>query len=110
MLGYDLPDSGLISQRLGSAFSIACASPAYLERRGIPRTPGRPRRPPCLRIVTPASVFDKWNFDGPNGTETFTVSAPTFQVNGADSMAIAVREGWASPFCRPFGHALAQKR
>ncbi|CAB3649172.1 LysR family transcriptional regulator [Trinickia soli] len=93
VLGYDLPDSGLISQRLGSVFSIACASPSYLERRGVPRTPADLATHDCLRIVTPASVFDKWNFDGPNGTETFTVSAPTFQVNGADSMAVAVREG-----------------
>jgi DNA-binding transcriptional LysR family regulator len=93
VVGYELPDSGLISQRLGTVFSIACASPAYLERRGVPRTPSELAEHACLRIVTPASVFDKWNFDGPNGTETFTVSAPAFQVNGADSMAIAVREG-----------------
>ncbi len=93
VLGYDLPDSALISQRIGSVFSIACASPAYLERRGVPRTPADLAHHSCLRIVTPASVFDKWNFDGPNGTETFTVSEPAFQVNLVDSMAIAVREG-----------------
>ncbi len=93
VLGYDLPDSGLISQRLGSVFSIACASPAYLERRGVPRTPSDLVNHDCLRIVTPAAAFDKWNFDGPNGVETFTVSTPKFQVNGADSMAVAVREG-----------------
>jgi DNA-binding transcriptional LysR family regulator len=94
VVGYDLPDSGLISQRLGSVFSIACASPAYLERRGVPRKPADLADHACLRIVTPAAVFDKWSFDGPdNTTETHTVSAPTFQVNGADSMAVAVREG-----------------
>lgn len=93
VVGYDLPDSGLISQRLGSVFSIACAAPSYLERRGVPRTPADLADHDCLRIVTPASAFDKWNFDGPNGTETFNVPAPMFQVNGADSMAMAVREG-----------------
>jgi len=93
VLGYDLPDSGLISQRLGNVFSIACASPSYLERRGVPRTPADLVNHDCLRIVTPAAAFDKWNFDGPNGVETFTVSMPKFQVNGADSMAVAVREG-----------------
>lgn len=93
VLGYDLPDSALISQRLGRVFSIACAAPSYLERRGVPHTPADLVDHDCLRIVTPASVFDKWSFDGPNGTETFTVSAPMFQVNGADSMAVAVREG-----------------
>lgn len=93
VVGRDLPDSGLISQRLGNVFSIACASPAYLERRGVPRSPADLVNHDCMRIVTPTSAFDKWNFDGPNGTETHTVSAPAFQVNTADSMAIAVREG-----------------
>lgn len=93
VLGYDLPDSALISQRLGTVFSIACAAPSYLERRGVPRTPADLANHSCLRLVTPSSVFDKWNFDGPDGTETYNVSAPTFQVNGADSMAVAVREG-----------------
>lgn len=93
VLGYDLPDSGLISQRLGTVFSIACAAPSYLERRGVPRTPADLVDHSCLRLVTPSSVFDKWVFDGPEGTETYNVSAPTFQVNGADSMAVAVREG-----------------
>lgn len=93
VVGHNLPDSGLISQRLGSVFSIACAAPSYLERRGVPRTPADLVNHACLRIVTPASVFDKWNFDGPNGTESYTVSAPVFQVNSADSMAVAVREG-----------------
>lgn len=93
VLGSDLPDSGLISQRLGSAFSIACASPAYLERRGVPKTPAALAHHVCLRMVTPSYAFDKWNFDGPNGAETFTVPPATFQVNGAEAMAIAVREG-----------------
>ncbi|PMS20365.1 LysR family transcriptional regulator [Trinickia dabaoshanensis] len=93
VIGRDLPDSGLISQRLGSVFSIACASPSYLEQRGVPHTPADLAHHACLRIVTPASVFDKWNFDGPGGAETITVSSPAFQVNSADSMAMAVREG-----------------
>lgn len=93
VLGYDLPDSGLISQRLGTAFSIACASPAYLERRGVPRTPADLAHHVCLRLATPAFSFDKWNFDGPQGVETFTLPGSTFQVNGAEAMAIAVSEG-----------------
>ena len=93
VLGYALPDSGLVSQRLGSAFSIACASPAYLERHGVPKTPSDLAHHRCLRMVTPGSTFDKWTFDGPHGTETFTVPPTTFQVNGAEAMAIAVREG-----------------
>ncbi|WP_133645301.1 LysR family transcriptional regulator [Paraburkholderia flava] len=32
----ELPDSGLIARRLGSLDHVTCASPAYLERRGVP--------------------------------------------------------------------------
>jgi DNA-binding transcriptional LysR family regulator len=34
-----LEDSGLIATRVGSVERVICASPAYLARRGIPRTP-----------------------------------------------------------------------
>ena len=34
-----LPDSRLIALRLGTIRTVACASPAYLEARGTPRTP-----------------------------------------------------------------------
>ena len=34
-----LPDSSMVSVRLGEMRRVLCASPAYLERRGIPRTP-----------------------------------------------------------------------
>ena len=93
VLGYHLPDSGLVSQRLGSACSIACAAPSYLERQGVPRTPADLPNHVCLRLVTPGSEFDKWNFDGPHGVESYTLPSAPFQVNGAEAMAIAVREG-----------------
>ncbi|GLU32650.1 LysR family transcriptional regulator [Trinickia caryophylli] len=93
VLGYHLPDSGLVSQRLGSLFSIVCASPAYLEKHGVPKTPSDLTQHICLRMVTPGSTFDKWSFDGPHGIETFALPGSPFQVNGAEAMAIAVREG-----------------
>jgi DNA-binding transcriptional LysR family regulator len=93
VLGYQLPDSALVSQRLGTAFSIACAAPSYLERHGVPKTPADLPNHVCLRLVTPGSAFDKWNFDGPHGVESYTLPTAQFQVNGAEAMAIAVREG-----------------
>ena len=93
VLAHDLPDSGLVSQRLGSAFSVACASPAYLERNGVPQTPSDLSRHTCLQMVTPVFPTNEWTFDGPNGQETLALGAATFQVNVAEALAVAVREG-----------------
>jgi len=92
-LATDLPDSGLVSQRLGSAFSIACASPAYLEQRGVPQTPADLAQHTCMQLVTPIFPPDKWTFDGPNGDETVALGPTTFQVNVAEAMAAAACAG-----------------
>jgi DNA-binding transcriptional LysR family regulator len=82
-----------VSQRLGSAFSITCASPAYLERNGVPKSPADLSRHSCLQLVTPVFPTDEWTFDGPNGQETFAHGTSTFQVNVAEALAVGVREG-----------------
>jgi DNA-binding transcriptional LysR family regulator len=92
-LATSLADSGLVSQRLGSAFSIVCASPAYLERKGVPQVPADLKQHTCLQMVTPVFAADEWVFDGPNGTESVALGAATFQVNVAEAMAVAAREG-----------------
>ncbi|WP_118180600.1 LysR family transcriptional regulator [Paraburkholderia phosphatilytica] len=93
VLAVQLSDSGLVSQRIGSAFSIACASPAYLEQRGVPKTPADLKQHTCLQMVTPVFPADVWTFDGPNGQDTCELGAATFQVNVAEALAVAVREG-----------------
>jgi len=35
----EIADSGLIMRRLGMVTGITCASPAYIERHGIPHSP-----------------------------------------------------------------------
>lgn len=93
VLAGELPDSGLVSQRLGSTFSVACASPAYLERRGTPQVPADLSAHTCLQTVAPAFPADEWVFQGPSGRETFMLGAATFRVNIADALAVAVAEG-----------------
>lgn len=93
VLGTDLPDSGLISQRLGSAFSIACASPGYIEQHGVPHVLSDLVRHTCLHLVTPAFPPDRWRFDGPNGPETVSLGSAPFTVNVAEAMAVAISEG-----------------
>ncbi|TPJ78785.1 LysR family transcriptional regulator [Mesorhizobium sp. B2-5-13] len=59
----DLTDSGLIARKLGQSRRIVCAAPAYLERKGIPETPGDLRHHDCLtfnfRRAGPAWPF-RW--------------------------------------------------
>lgn len=94
VLATDLPDSGFVSQRLTSAFSIACASPAYLERHGVPQTPRDLANHRCLQMVTPVFPASQWQFTGPDGRdETIDLGPATFQVNVAEAAAVAVREG-----------------
>jgi len=93
VLATDLPDSGFVSQRIASAFSIACAAPGYLERCGVPKTPADLANHTCLQLMTPVFPVSQWQFAGPGGDETINLGPATFQVNVAEAMAVAVREG-----------------
>jgi DNA-binding transcriptional LysR family regulator len=93
VLATDLPDSGFVSQRIVSAFSIACASPAYLERHGVPQKPADLLDHTCLQLVTPVFPTAQWQFSGPDGDETINLGTAAFQVNVAEALAVAVREG-----------------
>ncbi|HEY1608942.1 MAG TPA: substrate binding domain-containing protein, partial [Paraburkholderia sp.] len=93
VLATDLPDSGFVSQRLATAFSVVCASPAYLEQHGVPQTLSDLAHHNCLQMVTPVSPSAEWRFTGPDGERLVELGTPTFQVNVAEAMAVAVREG-----------------
>jgi DNA-binding transcriptional LysR family regulator len=93
VLATDLPDSGFVSQRLTGAFSIACASPAYLERHGVPKIPADLANHACLQMLTPVSPPAQWQFSGPDGETTLDLSRAAFQVNVAEALAVAVSEG-----------------
>jgi DNA-binding transcriptional LysR family regulator len=89
----ELPDSGLVSQRLGTVHSVLCASPEYLRARGVPQSVTDLADHVCLQIVTPVFPPDRWHLDGPNGRETLALPSADFQVNVADALGAALREG-----------------
>ncbi|WP_323120893.1 LysR family transcriptional regulator [Burkholderia alba] len=93
VVGRELPDSGLVSQRLGATFSVACASPAYLEKYGVPRRPEDLAHHVCLGMVAPGFHWDEWTLAGPNGEERITLAEPPFRVNVAEALAVGIREG-----------------
>ncbi|WP_223517711.1 LysR family transcriptional regulator [Pseudomonas sp. GL-B-19] len=93
VLARDLPDSGFVAQRLGVTYSILCASPAYLKKRGVPDAPGALGAHDCLRIVNTVMPAENWIFEGPEGVETVNTPLSPFHVNTADAMTVAITNG-----------------
>ncbi|WP_207286142.1 LysR family transcriptional regulator [Pseudomonas sp. FW300-N2A2] len=93
VLARDLPDSGFVAQRLGITYSILCASPAYLKKRGHPDSPGALGTHDCLRIVNTVMPVENWAFEGPDGVETVNIPVSPFHVNTADAMTVAIKNG-----------------
>ena len=58
-LAEKLEDSRLVSRRLGTTFSVLCASDAYLAKHGSPQTPADLARHACLQAINP-SVSPIW--------------------------------------------------
>jgi DNA-binding transcriptional LysR family regulator len=93
VLAREVPDSGFVAQRLGITYSILCASPAYLAKRGMPDSPADLGEHECLRIVNTVMPVEHWTFEGPQGMETITIPVSPFHINTADGMTIAIRKG-----------------
>ena len=99
--GYDvsivvapgLPDSGLISIRLGSTSGVVCASPRYLAAHGEPTKPEDLRHHHCLQLATPVFPFNKWIFEGADTPVAVEIGAPRYAVNVIEALEPAVRSG-----------------
>jgi DNA-binding transcriptional LysR family regulator len=89
----ELPDSGLVAQRLGTSYSILCASPRYVEERGAPQTIDALREHMCAQVVTPFFPADRWTFDCPDGTVEYRMAQQCFRVNNAEALGAALQGG-----------------
>jgi DNA-binding transcriptional LysR family regulator len=58
----NLPDSALITRRLGLDRLIPCCSPAYAARRGVPAHPNELQAHNCLVFLRAASPHNVWHF------------------------------------------------
>jgi DNA-binding transcriptional LysR family regulator len=92
ILATELPDSGLVSSRLGSTYGIACASQEYVAAHGAPAAPVDLLQHDCLRLQWASYASDTWTYDGPDGHESIDVSG-SFTVNTTESMMAAMRAG-----------------
>jgi DNA-binding transcriptional LysR family regulator len=80
------PDSSMVYRRLGPNRQVVCASRAYLERHGVPKTPQDLSSHDCV-AHTQRSTPREWHFTSPTGGKT------SVQINGrvAVTNALAVR-------------------
>lgn len=85
-----LEDSRLVARKLMEGTRLICASPAYLERHGIPETPDDLSRHQCL-LISGYSSLASWPFDMPEGRRDLRIQ-PRSTSDSADvvrDMAVA---------------------
>ncbi|MDC6127463.1 LysR substrate-binding domain-containing protein [Burkholderia gladioli] len=88
-----LPDSSLIATRIGAFRPVVCASPALLEKRGIPGTPADLADMPCVRFNGPMFSPD-WSFRCPDtGRLAILPISPRLQVSSPDAAVDAAIRG-----------------
>ena len=92
--GYDLairiatlPSSTLISKRLASTRMVLCASPQYLEARGVPRRPADLADHAVIGY-SHWSTGDEWQFEGPTGRVSVKTD-PWMRSNSGDTCRAA---------------------
>lgn len=77
-----LPDSSLVARRLAPMERLICASPQYLQRRGMPALPADLENHDCLtfRLYDTGSIWrpgaDLWQLQGPDGACEIPVKGP----------------------------------
>lgn len=86
-----LGNSTLVARKVAEFSRTICASPAYLERHGVPKTPADLHGHNCLSL----SVYPNhrhWPFLSPDGTTELTVHGD-FTCDSADVLHEMAREG-----------------
>lgn len=96
--GYDiairigrLRESSLVARKLAPVRLVVCASPDYLEERGVPDTPQDLKDHECLRY-TLASDSDRWQFRERDETHDVQVTG-SFLANNGDAIRLAALAG-----------------
>ena len=85
----DLPDSSMIAKRVGLIRLMLCASPAYLKRRGAPKTPLDLARHDCVIHETYSSPHG-WEFASGKTTQMIHVPSRLIVNLGEAAVAAAV--------------------
>ena len=88
-----LGDSGLVARQLASNQRVLCASPAYLQRHGMPRTPAELTAHECLLLVGSQGRQDVWHLSDRKGREIAQRVHGRFESNQGIMLRDAVMAG-----------------
>src|SRR6185436_16367291 len=81
----ELPDSSLVATRVGQTRSVVCASPAYLAKRGVPKSPAALAAHDCVTFAALGGA-DAWTFrdnDSVQVRSRLVVSTAEAAIDGA---------------------------
>ncbi len=84
-------DSSLRARKIGESQRIVCASPAYLKRAGVPKTPADLEHHNCITWRDHPG-HNIWTFRGPGGISKVRASGSFFSQN-ADALVAASAAG-----------------
>jgi DNA-binding transcriptional LysR family regulator len=86
-----LPASQLVARKLADLRMIVCASPVYLERRGVPQVPADLGHHDCL-VFSDAPGIAEWRFDGAAKTQRKIRISARLWVNSLDALVTAAKQ------------------
>ncbi len=84
----ELEDSSLVARKLANENRLMCATPAYLEKAGVPQTIEDLESHNCLL----AGAQDVWRLEGPGGQHYARVKG-NIRTNSADFVRSAMMQG-----------------
>jgi DNA-binding transcriptional LysR family regulator len=84
-----LDESSMVARRICNLERVICASPAYLQRHGTPRTPDDLQQHNCLWI-TSLPALRRWPFDTDDGIRVVHVGGNVVANNAETVLQLAV--------------------
>jgi DNA-binding transcriptional LysR family regulator len=87
-----MEDPSLIARKLCVNRRIICATPEYIQRNGMPRTPEELLNHNCLTLYE-VSTFNDWEFEDPEKGHRVLHVDGNFRANTADALYEAVLSG-----------------
>lgn len=87
----DAPPQEVVAKPLATIQRMICASPAYLERQGVPQQPADLKQHACFAYAH-ARTQSEWHLQGPQGVEVVPVRGH-YQVNHIEVILAAVLNG-----------------